>query len=190
MRNAVILAVGLTLVLLAGCSSLQVSTDYDPGVDFSQYKTFGWPGGERPPDDALARNPLVAKRIEASIARALEAKGFTMLEDGMPDIVIITHAGVQEKMQVTNYSTGYYGGYGGYGGYGMRDPWGYGGGTRTDVSYYDEATRVIDFIDTETKELAWRGMGTKILGNTSDPEKVQANVDKVVDKMLAGFPPQ
>jgi hypothetical protein len=191
MRTAVILAIGLSLVLLVGCSSLQVSTDYDPNVDFSTYKTFGWPGGDRPPDDVLAKNPLVAKRIESSIGRALEAKGYTMLEGGMPDIVIITHGGVQEKMQVTNYSTGYYGGYGGYGGYGMYDPWGYGGygGTRTDVSYYDEATLVIDLIDTETKELAWRGIATKILANTSDPEKVQANIDNAVDKMLATFPP-
>ncbi|MFC1799496.1 DUF4136 domain-containing protein [Candidatus Eisenbacteria bacterium] len=190
MRTAVVMALGLILVLMVGCSSLQVSTDYDPNANFGQYKTYGWPGGDRPPDDALAQNPLIAKRIEYSIGEALKAKGYTMLEDGIPDIVIITHAGVQEKMQVTNYSSGYYGGYGGYSGYGMYDPWGYGGGTRTDVSYYDEATLLIDFIDTETKELAWRGIGTKILANTSDPEKVQANVDKVIDKMLASYPPK
>ncbi len=191
MRTAAILTVGGSLVLLVGCSSIQVSTDYDPTADFSKYKSFGWPTGDRPPDDALAKNPLLAKRIEASIGQAIEARGFTMQEGGMPDIVIITHGGTQEKMQVTNYSTGYYGGYGGYHGYGMRDPWGYGGygGTRTDVSYYEEGTLVIDFIDTDTKELVWRGMGTKILGSGTDPEKVQANVDKMVEKMLATFPP-
>lgn len=187
MRTAVLMAIGLTLVLLMGCSSLQVSTDYDPAADFSQYKTFGWPTGDRPPEDALAKNPLIAKRVEYSIGEALKAKGFTMLEDGVPDIVIITHGGVQEKMQVTNYSTGYYGGYGGYRGYGYYDPW-Y-GGTRTDVSYYDEATLLVDFVDTSTKELVWRGVGTKIMGDTSNPEKVQANVDKAIDKILASYPP-
>ena len=75
-----IVALGLTLVLLAGCSSLQVSSDYDPGADFSQYKTFGWPTGDRPPEDALAKNPLVAKRIEHSIG---EAKRF-MADAGLP----------------------------------------------------------------------------------------------------------
>jgi hypothetical protein len=188
MRTAVMLSVGLALIALVGCSSIQVSSDYDPNVDFNQYKTFGWPGGDRPPEDELAKNPLIAKRLEFSIGRALEEKGFTMLEEGMPDIVIITHAGAQEKMQVTSYNTGYYGGYGGYYGYGMYDPWGY-GGSRTDVSYYEEGTVLIDFIDTESKELVWRGIGTKILETAPTPEKIQANVDKMVDKMLASYPP-
>lgn len=188
MRNAVTLTFGLALALLVGCSSLQVSTDFDPSADFSAYKTFGWPGGDRPPEDALAQNPLIAKRIEHSIEEALKAKGYSMLEEGMPDIVIITHAGVQEKMQITNYSTGYYGGYGGYHGYGHYGGWGY-GGTHTDVTYYDEATLLMDFIDTDSKELVWRGVASKILGNTSDPERMQANIDKVIEKMLAGYPP-
>jgi hypothetical protein len=189
MRTAVILTAGVTLMVLIGCSSLQVSSDYAPDADFGKYKTFGWPGGDRPPEDALAKNPLVAKRIEMSINNALKAKGFELMETGKPDLVIITHAGVQEKMQVTTSSYGgYYGGYGGYGGYGMYDPWGY-GGTQTDVSYYDEGTLIIDFVDVEAKDLVWRGTATKTLEDVSDPERMQKNIDKVVEKMLATFPP-
>jgi hypothetical protein len=33
-------------------------------------------------------------------------------------------------------------------------------------------------------------VGTKILGNVSDPEKVQANVDKAIEKILASYPPK
>ena len=57
------------------------------------------------------------------------------------------------------------------------------------MTYYDEGTLLIDFIDTGTKELVWRGIGTKILENAPTPEKIQANIDKMVDKMLASYPP-
>lgn len=187
MRIGVLLVICLALIALVGCSSVQVSTDYDPNVDFSQYKTFSLPTNDRPPDDALAQNPLVAKRIELAVSRELEAKGFKKVDTGVPDLVVITYAGVQEKMQVNTYGSGYYGGY--YGGYGYYDPWWGPYGQRTDVSYYDEGTLVIDLVDADDKELVWRGLGTKILEGATDPEKVQANVDKMVAKMMASFPP-
>jgi hypothetical protein len=58
------------------------------------------------------------------------------------------------------------------------------------VTYYEEGTLLIDFVDTSTKELVWRGVATKILGHASDPEKIQAEIDKIVDKTLAGYPPK
>ena len=40
MRNLNMLFLGLMLYLLAGCSSVTTNYDYDPGVDFSKFKTF------------------------------------------------------------------------------------------------------------------------------------------------------
>ena len=131
-----ILVVTLILVLIS-CSSVNVTTDYDPEIDFSKYKTYLWYGGEMPADDQLSANPLVKKRVASSVEKALESKGFTKGADGQADLVVIIHAGTKEKMQVTNYGYGGYG-YGRYGG-----GWGgYGGGT--DVHYYDETTLVVD----------------------------------------------
>ncbi|MGD9400636.1 MAG: DUF4136 domain-containing protein [bacterium] len=174
----------LLLAMLAGCSSVDVKTDYDPDVDFSKYKTYAWVGDSGVIEgSSLADYPLVAKRVAESVNRDLKARGFAMVDDPEnADFAVVIHAGTQEKMQVTNY--------GGYSGYYSYDPWWGPYGGHTDVSYYTEGTLVIDFVDVGTKELAWRGLGTAIVKGYSTPEDAQKNIDKVVDRILAGFPPK
>ena len=73
---------------------------------------------------------------------------------------------------------------------GWYDPyWGpYGGSTH--VSNYEEGTLVIDIVQWEKKEMAWRGLGTSILEDIDDPEKVTEYVNIWVAKILAEFPPK
>ena len=95
----------VTIIILAlvGCSSLKVTTDFDPSQDFNNYKTYRWAfDKEVNPNDALARNPLIKKRVVAGIDKALQDKGFVLVEKGTePDFVVTTHAGIKEKMNVT-----------------------------------------------------------------------------------------
>jgi hypothetical protein len=177
------------LYLLAGCSSLDVSTDFDPENDFSTYKTYAWFDGVMPEGDALSANPLVKKRAISSVDKELASKGFT-IADGDPDFVVIIHAGMKERMQVTN--TGY-GGYGygayGYGRYGSGG-WGGGGISDTHVSYYDEATVVVDIADFVKKELVWRGTGTGVLSKSEKTqEESQETADEVIRRIMQDFPP-
>lgn len=166
------------VLMLIGCSSVTVNTDYDPSVDFGKYKTFKMYEGKTVPGDALARNPLVKKRVELSIAKELEAKGFTKVEAGDPDFMVVAHGGVKEKTQVTDW-----------GGYGWYNPWWGPYGGRVDVSRYEEGTLVIDIVDFKDKEMVWRGLGTAVLEGQSNPEKVQKKVDQYVTQILAKFPP-
>ena len=167
------------------CSSLSYKTDYDPAIDFSTYKTYMWYTGKMPADDALSANPLIKKRVEAGVDKALEAKGFTVGAEDAFDYVVIIHAGNKEKMQITNYG---YSGYG-YGRYGHG--WGgYGGYSQTDVHQYDETTLVIDILDAKSKEMVWRGTATGIVKKYSDQEKMQEAINRVVEKMLTDFPPK
>lgn len=172
------------LISLVGCSTLSVSSDYDPNVDFTKYKTYAWFTGEMPADDALTKNPLVKKRIVSAVDLYMGNNGYSLVDASKADFVIIMHAGTKEKMQINNYG---YGGYG-YGMYGRG--WGPGYGmNQTDVSYYDEATLVIDFADSQKKELVWRGSGTGVLRNPSTQEEMQQNANEAVAKILAQFPP-
>jgi hypothetical protein len=182
-----LLFASLSLFLFAGCSSLDVSTDYDPAQDFSTYKTYAWFQGELPADDALSANPLIQKRVANSVDKNLQAKGYKLAEGGDPDFVVIIHAGLKERMQVTN--TGY-GGYG-YGGYGWgRYGAGWGGYNDTHVSYYDEATLVVDIADFQKKELVWRGMGTGVVSTKErTAEESQQVADEVIMKIMMDFPP-
>jgi hypothetical protein len=175
------------LLTFVGCSSLKVATDFDPSQDFGSYKTYRWATTkEVNPNDALAQAPLIKKRVVAGIDKALQDKGFVLAGDDMePDFVVMTHAGTKEKMQV--YNTGGYG-YGRYGGW--YDPWWgpYGGSTQ--VSYYEEGSLVIDIVDWEQKELSWRGVGTGVVREgPSDKEEAQEEINMIVAKILADFPP-
>ena len=174
-----------TLILVfTSCSSVDVTTDHDPEVDFSKYKTYLWYAGDMPADDKLSANPLVKKRVASSVEKVLESKGFTKGADGKADLVVIIQAGSKDKMQVTNYG---YGGYG-YGRYGRGWGGGYGGGT--DVYYYEETTLLIDLVDLELKELVWRGAGTGTVKDYSDQQEMQEAIDAVVAKIMNDFPPK
>jgi len=171
-----------TMVLLVACSSTSFTTDHDPEINFSSYKTYAWYTGEMPADDALSANPLVQKRVASGVDKALQAKGYAQATSEDFDFVVIIHAGTKEKTQVTNYGYGGYG-YGRYGG-------GWGGyGGQTDVYQYDETTLVIDLVDSEKKELAWRGTATGVVKDYSSQEKRQEGIDKVVARILRDFPP-
>jgi hypothetical protein len=173
----------VALAMLAGCSSVDVKTDYDPDVDFSKYKTYGWVGNNGVVEGSeLASYPLAAKRVYESVNKILQERGYQMTDDvETADFAVVLHAGTKEKMQVTNYGGSY--------GYYWYDPWWGPYGGHTDVSYYTEGTLVIDFVDVENREMAWRGMGTGIMKQYSSPEDAQKNLDKVVDRILEGFPP-
>jgi hypothetical protein len=180
----------IAILMVSGCASVKVKTDFDPEYDFASFKTYRWAAGEElNPNDALAQNTLVRNRVVDSVERVMMGKGFTKVVAGEADLVIVMHAGSKERMQVSQTYTGprhYRGRYP----YHWYDPWwGPYGGT-TSVSYYTEGTLVIDMVAWETKELAWRGMGTKTVRDYKDTEKQQAAIDKSVAKILADFPPK
>lgn len=166
---------------LISCSSVSVSTDYDPSVDFSQYKTYKW-GGANDPNDALQKNQLILQRVYNAIDTSLIAKGFTKVESD-PDFLAYPHAGTKEKTDVTSW--GY-----GYGGWWGAGPYrgGYGGGN-IDVTQYTEGTLFIDMVDNKSQKLFWRGTGTGIVNPPSSPQESAEKVNSAVSQILEGFPP-
>ncbi len=172
-----IITVGL-IALLSSCSSLNISTDYDPTQDFSKYKTYRWARiKERDPNDILSKNIMLRKKVQAAVNKVLKEKEFTKLDRGKPDFIVFIHAGVQQRMNVYYHGGYHYGGWWGpYGGY-------------TTVSRYKQGTLVIDIVDTEEKELSWRGIASDVVQSYSDAEALQEELDYVISIMLEDFPP-
>jgi hypothetical protein len=179
MKKFSVLFLGVLLFMLVGCSSVTTNYDYDPGVDFSKFKTFTI-RDSKVPGNVLERNQLLQKRVDEAIKNALEAKGYKYVDS--PDeasMVVVAHGRTKEKVQVTDW-----------GSYGWYRPWWGPYGGQVDVSNYTEGTLVIDIVDMSDKELAWRGLATGIVGNPeSNPEKQQAKVESIVTKILNDFPP-
>jgi hypothetical protein len=176
------LTAGLIIVFALGCSSVSVQHDYDREYDFSQFKTYRWAAGEEiNPQDELRKYPLVLGRVQQAVDNELQAKGLKKVEGDDFDIVVLAHAGSKERMQVTQTGGGYYRGW--------YDPWWGPYGGQTHVSYYEEATLVIDIVAWEQKELAWRGMATGTVQEQKNPEKAQKRMDGIVAKIFANYPP-
>lgn len=185
MKKVIMFFTFLLFISFVGCSSISTSTDYDPSIDFSKYKTYKWFEGEMPSDDELTQHPLVKKRLVNSLEKTLEAKGFTKGTSDSFDFVVIIHAGTKEKMQVNTYN---YGGYG-YGRYGRG--WGGVGMSTTDINYYDETTLIVDIADAEKKELVWRGTAVGVVSKSEKTQmEAQESADKITNKIMINFPPE
>src|SRR4051812_49352768 len=110
------LAAGL---FLSACAySPRVATDFDPAANFASYRTYTM----LPVAVPRGMNPLMYRRLEATIDGALQARGFTRAEPG--DFAVSFTLGENDRTEIDSY--GGYGGY--YPGWGGRGWGGWGGG--------------------------------------------------------------
>ncbi len=177
----------LFLFILASCSSISVSSDYDKGTDFTVYKTYAF---YKKGIDKVEISDLDKRRILRAIEAELSAKGMVKSEN--PDLLVNIFTKSREKIDV--YNNNYYGwypwyygyGYGyGYGAYGMGYGFGY-----NNVSTSTEGTLFIDLIDAHKKELAWQGIGKGILSDSRSIDKKVAKINEIVSKIMTEYPPE
>lgn len=174
------------LLALAGCSSIDVHTDHDPSADFSQYRTYDWepvePGHEAS-DLSGVPNPLLEKRIRSAVEAQLAEKGLRKAgAEAAPDLLVRSRVVQRQRLESTGSHVGLGLGFGrGYWGAGVA---GYPGGVET--RQYTEGTLVLDFIDSRTNHLVWRGIATDTVG---PPEDSQEDVSEAVAETLEKYPP-
>ncbi len=161
------------LFLVASCSSVRVSTDYDTTADFSTYKTFAF---YKKGIDKVDISDLDKRRILKAVESELSAKGFTKSEN--PDILVNIFTKSRQKVDV--YDNNMY--------YGWR-PWYYGPNFGTHISQYTQGTLFIDLIDANKKELAWQGIGSGALNTTGNISKKEERIKEFVAEIMAKYPP-
>ena len=181
------------LLMLSACAySPRVATDFDPSANFATYRTYSWIPVEVP----RGMNPLMFRRVQGSIDRALQARGYTQASPG--DFAIAFTIGEQDRTEINSYG-GYWDGpgwgWGWGGGWGRHwgHGWGWGGypywGGYPMIDSYTVTDRslVIDIYDQPTKRAVWHGVITR----TGYPDRVDySKLDATVDAVLAKFPPQ
>lgn len=183
----------LLIVVLSGCSTMTVNSDYDPSESFKGLRTYDWiPGGRKPTGDPrIDDNTLLDTRVRNAVDRELAAKGFRRLTDGQPDFWVVYHVTLDKKTDITTLNSYY--GYGpgwGYGyGYPYR-PYGWGGPPETYVYQYEEGTLLLDIVEPETRKLIWRGHATDEVQFSDSPGKREEQVNEAVRRILALFPPK
>jgi len=194
----------ITCLLLASCSSIRVTADYDPRTSFEGLHSFAWIPiePELAADANAVDNPLISARVTEAIERTLVANGYEPVSEG-GDFRVGFAVSVRRALDVRpgpRYDYDYYGAYcydipyghfGHYGRYGFGGPYGGRGfGARVDVMEYEESTLMIDIFDPETDELIWRGTARSRLSSDQTPERSIADINEAVTKILAQFPPR
>jgi hypothetical protein len=166
-------AVLVVVMLLAGCNPTYVDHDYDLNADFTAYKTFAWLPQNTMTEgqpQTTQQSGLMENRIKRIVNEGLEAKGLRIDVDN-PDLVLVYHIGVDNITEIRQ--TGY--------NYGM------GGNVRTD--HFQEGTFILDMMDSQTKNLVWRGIAEGVLDENPSPEKLEKDARDMVDKLLRKYPP-
>jgi hypothetical protein len=169
------LIVSLMFYTLAACNSgpyVTVKTDYDHAAPFGKYHTYAI-------DMASTRlGPTTAAALQSSLRSSLAARG--LKESGRnADLYIVPIVFTREQLNVlpergfTVYSSR-------YGTYG-RGHW----AMNAEVQQYTEGTLIIDFVDSKTHKLVFRGLGQAAVGSN---ERNAAAVQEAVNKIVAAYP--
>ena len=144
-------------IVLTSCSSgLQVRSDIDPTMDFSQYKTYnffeplGIEGGYN--------SPIFGEHYRAAISGELARRKYQTADK--PDLLINVTIRSDDKVKLRSYTSpymtgGYYGRPGGaYGGSAV----GVGISAGRTARVTTEASVFIDFVDFEQHKVVWQGV--------------------------------
>jgi hypothetical protein len=175
-----------TAMSLASCASgPTIQSDYDPSIDFSNYKTYGFfsPMGIEGPN----YSSIYGSIFRDAIGKEMESRGYVLSDE--PDLLLNVSGQLQDKTKVTTTSDPYMAG--GYYGYrrGFYDPWyGYGYGTTTHVSTYTEGTVNVDMVDRVQKRMVWEGVAVgRVNEKKTSDERRQAIYNGIME-MFAGYP--
>jgi hypothetical protein len=172
MKAKTIPLIAFLMLMVSPAKAQKVTTDFAPGTDFSQYRTYTWGEGR------AARDPLIAQRIVAGIEAQLAAKGLRKAAEGEGvDLIVVYQTATDTRTEINTYNTG-----GWYG-------WGWGGGmAHTSVSKIPVGQLIVDLGDVKNKKFVWRGRATSTISDK--PEKVNKMLDKALAKMFEKYPPE
>jgi hypothetical protein len=174
MKSIIIL---ISIVLSAGTVDAQkVKVGFDPGADFSKYRTYAW-------DQGLMPNPIISQTIMAAVDSAMTSKGLQKVE-AEPDLIVAALVSTESDLTMSNP-----------GWTPVLNSIAVGIPASNQTWPVTKGTLVIDISDATTKNGVWRGTATHTLENgptgdrTRDAKTVEKPINKAIQKMFKQFPP-
>lgn len=181
-------SVGLILALatLVACSSISVRKDWDPSVDFSQFKTFYVLEEQR-----QSISPFADQRINAAIVANLKSKGFQQVDTQEKADIAIGYTVTTENR--SSFQT-VYTGWGTSGFRHSQNSRGWHSGmtvtsARTHETNYTVGTLVVAIFRMGDKELIWEATGSDTVSPSRDPASNEQRINEAVQRILQDFPP-
>ncbi|MDF1880294.1 DUF4136 domain-containing protein [Sulfurimonas sp. MAG313] len=169
-----ILAVLVVFIVFMGCSSLKITTDFDPEFNFLEQKSFSIVHKFTQGEDTLLNDRLISALINE-----LKNKAYVEVSKEEADLIFVFNTNAESKTDIdTSYSMVGYGGYH-YGGHMIP----------TTRSYsYTKGTLIIDALNPKDKKIVWRGIATDILKSYDNPQERIEYIKMVVKEAMKEFP--
>ena len=161
-----------------GCGSIDTHIDANPHLqnEIVGWRTYAWmatPEG----GDPMVQNDIVRARVQDAVDREMARLGY--VQDAQdPDFRIGWAAAVEEKIEY-GWGSDYYG----YGWGGWYDDY------APEYAYeYSEGTLILDFVDGDSNQLAWRGVAEGRLHGTGANMPSNAEIKEAVHEILEEYP--
>ena len=190
----VVLSVAVASALFFASCSVSTHIETAAGVNFSNYKTFGWANGSGEIVEDSADNDIVDNNIKNAISKQLESKGWKETNQN-PDVIldynVMVEKGVRQASQpVYNYPlynynypfTHYY-----YNSWRHRMGYMY---YPSDLMRYHtynvpfkEGTLTVNMIDAKTNKLIWQGSAKgDVSSKTVTTQEMATDVKSIFNK--------
>lgn len=165
---ATFIALSVLVVLVRGGlasakDSPTIRVKWEPGTDFSQYRTFAWDDGQP------ARDPEVDRLIRNTVENELALDGI-LPDEVEPSLHVAYYASAKEEVVIQ-------------GGYSRN----WRQAEAVTVNRYVAGTLVIDLVDASKNQLVWRATANATL--TGNLKQSRSRIPGIIAKMFADFPP-
>ena len=165
----------IIVFIVVSCAPIKVNYDYDKTSDFNSYKTYNY---YKPLNTGLSE--LDSQRLLDALDAQMQSKGLTLSET--PDFLINIQSSEYRENQRNNVGVGLGGGGGNVGG---------GISIGIPVGQANVNRQIIfDFVDDSKSGLFWQAVSDSGYNPKSTPEKREAQLQAIVEKILSKYPPQ
>lgn len=165
----------LFALLIAGCAPIHVNYDFDKTTNFNNYKTYNYYS-----DMDTGLSELDTNRLLDALDANLKVKGFGLSDS--PDFFIDIKSSEYQEVQRNTVGVGLGGGGRNVGGgISIGIPVGQGNVNRQIT---------IDFVDENKKQLFWQAVSESSFNPNEVPEKREAHINAIIEKVLSKYPPK
>jgi hypothetical protein len=155
----------------AGCSTMEINSEYPPEASFDGFETYAW--RVRGEDQGRRRiAPVAVRQLVTSVDRELAAKGYRKVDsdpDFLVDFVVTSRDRIGETTVITDERIGYVSG-------------------RSEMFVEREGALLLMVSEPGSEHILWRGWATDVVD--PDIEKIVKKVDEAATGILALFPPE
>jgi hypothetical protein len=175
----------LLALVLAGCSSTPVETDYNQSAAFNTYQRYHWKADTSGSDSSIS--PFHAQRVRSQLKQLLDNQLYQEASSKeKPDFLLRYY--VSERVEGYGNRSGSRGSIGlggGSGGFGMGVSVGIPFGKKRPERNF---VIIVDVLDGASGQLSWRGSAVVDASHSSD--QIAADVEKATRAIWKHYPPK